>query len=328
MSITGVSSRSNLVAPTASSLAGSSSKFRAKKLAPANVANTRTVAATRSSTSSKRPSGGDVSRETSRKSKRRKKDADVDVDELQCASYALELLSHGGLRNHVIGALVSDNSLQLLYYDRSIILISEPFDFIVDHSHLVITLNALAGFNARQWGYALPPLEPAYSLPEPRDRDRLFDGLRLTLKNGRQLRLMDTIFHQHSLIGRGTCVVRATCVGAEVNKSDGWEGTVIVKFSWPSKSRMAEPTIIEEARQMAVESGDTWVLDHLPMVLYSEDTEWTLLSPVLIELLGNKYEKRVLRIMVQEELFPITDRRTAPELAVSFREIFRCMFLV
>ena len=62
-------------------------------------------------------------------------------------------------------------------------------------------------------------------------------------------------------------------MGTEVNKGEGWEGMVIVKFSWLSKSRTAEPTIIEEARQLAIESGDNRVLDHLPMVLHSEDIE-------------------------------------------------------
>ena len=43
---------------------------------------------------------------------------------LQCAGYALEMLSHGGLCSHVIGALVTDDTIQLLYYDRSIIIVS------------------------------------------------------------------------------------------------------------------------------------------------------------------------------------------------------------
>jgi hypothetical protein len=111
MSITAVFSRSNLVAPTTSLLASSLSKSCTKKPAPANVVNTCTGSATHSSTSSKWPGRGDVPRDTSRESKRQIKDVNVDVDELQCASYALGLLSHGGLRNHVIGALVSANSL-------------------------------------------------------------------------------------------------------------------------------------------------------------------------------------------------------------------------
>jgi hypothetical protein len=43
-----------------------------------------------------------------------------DLD-LQCASYALELLWHGGLRNHVIAVAITDRKIELLYYDRSII---------------------------------------------------------------------------------------------------------------------------------------------------------------------------------------------------------------
>ena len=105
-----MSSRANLVASTTSLLASSLSKSCTKKPAPTNVVNTCTGAATHSPTSSKWLSRGDVLRNTSRESKRQIKDANVDVDELQCTSYALELLSHGGLRNHVIGALVLANS--------------------------------------------------------------------------------------------------------------------------------------------------------------------------------------------------------------------------
>ncbi|KAJ7138356.1 hypothetical protein C8R44DRAFT_728497 [Mycena epipterygia] len=46
--------------------------------------------------------------------------------EIQYASYAVELLSHSDLRTHVIGALVTANSIQMLYYDRSIVVKSDP----------------------------------------------------------------------------------------------------------------------------------------------------------------------------------------------------------
>jgi hypothetical protein len=35
------------------------------------------------------------------------------ISMLQCASYALEMLSHGGLCSHVISALVTDDTIQL-----------------------------------------------------------------------------------------------------------------------------------------------------------------------------------------------------------------------
>jgi hypothetical protein len=42
--------------------------------------------------------------------------------------------------------------------------------------------------------------------------------------------------------------------------------------------------------------------------------------------MGAEYEDRVLRIMVQEELYPITERTAAVDLAQSFREIFKCRY--
>ena len=39
----------------------------------------------------------------------RKRKVDSTSSMLQCASYALEMMSHGGLRSHVISALVADD---------------------------------------------------------------------------------------------------------------------------------------------------------------------------------------------------------------------------
>ncbi|KAF8259156.1 hypothetical protein EI94DRAFT_1617367 [Lactarius quietus] len=40
--------------------------------------------------------------------------------------------------------------------------------------------------------------------------------------------------------------------------------------------------------------------------------------------MGDCYEERVLRIIVQDELYPITEQKTAVDLAQSFRKIFKC----
>lgn len=58
---------------------------------------------------------------------------------LQCASYALDILSYG-LWSHVISASVTDGTIQLLYYDRSIILRSESLNFLEDPSSFVAML--------------------------------------------------------------------------------------------------------------------------------------------------------------------------------------------
>jgi hypothetical protein len=99
-----------------------------------------------------------------------------------------------------------------------------------------------------------------------------------------------------------------------------------VKLSWPAKSRISENSIIEKARNAADHDEHRWVLKHLPKVLHAEDRHINLLSQALIDRMGNQYEERVLRIMVQEELSPITEQTAAVDLAQSFREIFKCMY--
>jgi hypothetical protein len=99
-----------------------------------------------------------------------------------------------------------------------------------------------------------------------------------------------------------------------------------VKLSWLAKSRILENSIIEKARNAADHNEHHWVLKHLPKVLHAEDRHVNLLSRALIDRMGDQYEERVLRIMVQEELFPITEQTAAVDLAQSFREIFKCMY--
>jgi hypothetical protein len=243
---------------------------------------------------------------------------------LQCASYALEMMSHGGLRSHVISALVTDDNIQLLYYDRSIILVSEPVNFLEEPSHFVAMLHAMGNLKLSQLGYA-DLITPSPLLENPRRTEDIFDGLKLTLNDGTGLLLGSTIYQQHGIIGRGTCVVRAQYIGgSEARCDDSWVGSLVVKLSWPATSRISENDLIARARDAANRDEHRWVLKHLPRVLHAEDRHISSLSQALIDRMGDRYEQRVLRIIVQEELYPITEQTTAAGLAQSFREIFKC----
>jgi hypothetical protein len=246
---------------------------------------------------------------------------------LQCASYALEMLSHGGLRSHVISALVTDDTIQLLYYDRSVIIVSRPVNFLGDQSRFVAMLYAIANLTLPQLGYA-DVIKPSPLLDNPRQTTDIFDGLELMLSDGTRLVLGSTIFHQHGIIGCGTCVVRARRVekGKCSGTDDAWDGPLIVKLSWPATSRMSGGDIIDKACNAADHDEHCWVLKHLPKVLHAEDRHVNMLSRALIDRMADEYEERVLRIMVQEELSPITERTNAVDLAQSFREIFKCMY--
>lgn len=151
------------------------------------------------------------------------------------------MLSNGSLRSHVISALVTDDTTRLLYYDRSIIIVSPPLNFLEDSSRFIAMLMAVSNLSLQQWGF-VKLLDPAPLLVNPRQED-IFNGLELQLDNGALLKLEGKVFHQHGLIGRGTYVVRATCIKkGEGDKFEGeaWNSQLIVKLSWSAKSRMSE----------------------------------------------------------------------------------------
>jgi Fungal protein kinase len=170
---------------------------------------------------------------------------------------------------HVISALVTDDTIQLLYYDRSIIIVSRPVNFLEDPSRFVAMLHAIGNLTLPQLGYA--DVKPAPLLDNPRQTTDIFDGLELTLSDGTRLVLGSTIYHQHGIIGRGTCVVRARRV--EKTKDSGtnddtWDGgPLIVKLIWPAKSRISENDIIQKARNAANHDEHRWALKYLPKVL-------------------------------------------------------------
>lgn len=246
---------------------------------------------------------------------------------LQCASYALEMLSHGGLRSHIIAALVTDDTIQLLYYNRSIIIMSPPLNFLEDSSHFIVMLKAISNLSLKQWGY-VEKLRPTPLLDNPHKRKDIFSDLELLLEGGPRLKLGEMVFHPHGLIGCGTCVVRATCIeNRDAADTRVWNGPLIVKLSWPAKSRTPEHDILEQAYKAANHDEHHWVLKHLPKVLHTEDVNANLLSQALIDCMGDEYEEHVLRIMVQEALYPITEQIIVPTLAASFHKIFKCKYL-
>ncbi|KAJ7221120.1 hypothetical protein C8J57DRAFT_1482502 [Mycena rebaudengoi] len=225
----------------------------------------------------------------------------------QCASYALELLTYGGLRSHVIGAFIKNN----LIPHRA----AETAQFIT-------MLKGVADLTETQWGY-----HPLLSAPHPTelypDRGVLthpFGGCDIKLNNGRTLTMGETIFQSHGIIGHGTCVSRAKMV------VEGKEEDVIVKWSWPAKTRMPESQLVQIATDLATTNNDPWVLNHLPKILHAEQKEFDENSPQwrLSGHFGEDYELRILCIVVQEELHPITELTTAPELSEAFRGIFKC----
>ncbi|KAK0211825.1 hypothetical protein IW262DRAFT_1280124 [Armillaria fumosa] len=147
------------------------------------------------------------------------------------------------------------------------------------------------------------------------------------------LTLGDIIHRQRHLIGRNTCVV--------ISASPEWPGKqLVVKISYPSIYRESEQNLVDgakaKARELASESKEHWVLNHLPEILHSQDFRFNQKDcpqQRLLELLIDAnypedktfmYEERLLRITVSERLFPITDLANVKDIAQVFLGILQC----
>ncbi|KAJ7066492.1 hypothetical protein C8F01DRAFT_703727 [Mycena amicta] len=212
----------------------------------------------------------------------------ADEDPLtQCASYALEMLSCGRFSTDALGSLVTNESVELWYCDRSIIVRSKSFDFKQD---FVAIMRGLAFLN-----------------PEQCIHPKLFAGVPVTNKNPKVLP-GNIVFKSNEPTGRGICVVRTHLVRTAA--------AVVLKSSWPAESRMlVAATAVEHAT-----SNDAKYLGKLPEIKYPQGSP----QMFLFDLLKDECEQRVLRIVVWEELSPITKLTTAADVAKAFRGIFDC----
>jgi len=132
----------------------------------------------------------------------------------------------------------------------------------------------------------------------------------------------EVISHEPSLAGRATAVL-------EVTSSSLWkELDLIVKISWPGSNRVAENVFLERAVETAESSAeDEWALKHLPRVLFAQDVDLGLDSTHerVAKLLEKAefvdpshkfaYERRTLRIIVQERLYPLNTLTQVEDVA-------------
>ncbi|KAF8877712.1 hypothetical protein BD779DRAFT_1803889 [Infundibulicybe gibba] len=250
--------------------------------------------------------------------------------ETQCASYALELLSHGGLRTHVIGALVTDGRIELLYYDRSITMKSHALDFLISPRKFVAWIVGMARLDDVGWGLdpALPRMHRYEDIKTICTVSQsLYENCMMKLNLGWKVQIMRTVFSAHCIIGRATTVFLADVKEAPADKTDKWSGRlVVVKLSNPTESRPSEVEIVKGARKHARMIGAGWVLNHLPKIIHSEDRTVGRSQRALFNCFPEFYETRTPRIIIMEQLFPVTDRDLTDAAAVApvYQGIVKC----
>jgi len=129
----------------------------------------------------------------------------------------------------------------------------------------------------------------------------------------------EVISHEPSLAGRATTVLHAT--------SPRWEDMdLVVKISWPGSERVPEHAFLDEAIKKAKSTAkNEWALKHLPGVLFAQDVVFDSDSTHEkvaklfddAEFVGGeyKYERRTLRIIIQERLYPLKTLTDAKDIA-------------
>ncbi len=276
---------------------------------------------------------------------------------LQCAHYALEMLSSAGFRTHCISALIASKQMQPLYYDRSSIIVCKDFHIVDSNGDVTdFFIGTIIGFSKlteRQRGIQRSLCDDSsmvekYQTHTTRCRDdpkTAFQGvkLKLTVSGGETkvaLTLGRIVSRQPVIVGRDTCVVEATASEYEPWK----EKDLVVKISWPASTRISEVEFVTKARKMAREMLQSptegcqsdWALDHLPDIVHSQDFGYDVDSPqaTLRELFLTAkwandqtflHEYRVCRVTVQEKLHRLEELKTPREYAQVLVDIAQSM---
>ncbi|KAG7086896.1 hypothetical protein E1B28_002815 [Marasmius oreades] len=264
---------------------------------------------------------------------------------LQCAGYALELLTSGRIRSHSFGMLVDGPNVQLQYYDHSLIVKTHGI-YLFDEKERQLFIAALycfTQFNPVQWGVMLHGDEENPEMDaEEEDEDEEankktgkasridpFARIQLLLEKDdmkKRIRLRRLLFRSHGVIGRGTVVVEAECICGNGGCECDWKGPLIVKISFPATSRVTEDELVKDALRLATGKDGEWVQNHLPRILWSHIMPFGENTPQawLAKHFHKEYEERHACVTVQQKLQPIHELKTPEEFAQVFYDILQC----
>ncbi|KAG9217952.1 hypothetical protein CCMSSC00406_0010270 [Pleurotus cornucopiae] len=226
---------------------------------------------------------------------------------VQCAAYALEMLSQNPGIQHTINLLHIDDCLFIWYFDREGIVRSNGISFIADFPRALVLIALFQRFTPEDWGrnetFNCPPNTASFnvSLDDPLLRDtynpRNFQGLKIKCSDEDYLSP-----RPRCLGGRATRVLPC-----EPKLKDGARlmESLIVKISHPEARRTHEGKTMRGIRNIA-NKYDASMTDHLPELLYYADVHGTDTGRIrsLIRQPGNGY--RIMRILAMKRLEKIS----------------------
>ena len=251
---------------------------------------------------------------------------------LQVCRYLLEMFSVPLVRSHATVSLVDRDRLQLYHANRSVILVSSAINFsdgdgldkfigmIIAFQHLSLEQNGILT--------SIVPgnIQLVSKTRHEKDPRVVQRGNELHLSRGNKafkVQLGDVISRDPAMVGRSTLVLNAT--------SKRWPGIpLVVKISWPTSGRISETDFLKEAKEQA-RGEHAWAANHLPHVYYSEDVVFDGDSTMesIAELFKEAglvngeyvYERRTLRIIVQERLYPLKSLASVKDIGQVFLDV-------
>ncbi|KAJ3900557.1 hypothetical protein F5879DRAFT_907206 [Lentinula edodes] len=263
----------------------------------------------------------------------------------QLGGYARDALSFGFPRSHFILFIVDSKLVRGIFYDRSAIVESGILDLRKNKDRLIFSkmiqqlrglspeaLGMVPGFNT---SFMKDPTTLQY--PGPANDKRypssgIFEfkeGSSFTFPYGkkgtRTVKVGRVLFRSNGVLGRGPIVMQVTCVCKGSSRCDWCGKKLVLKLSFPSKTRASEKAFMDKCKEKAT-GEHAWVLNHLPEIYYSFDIEFSAESPQaqLKETFGEEYEMRVVRGIILEELHPLSTLETERECAQVFYDIVQC----
>ena len=243
--------------------------------------------------------------------------------------YLWEILSVPLLRSHATVSLANRDRLQLYHANRSVILVSSAIKFSNGNGKdkFIATIIAFHCLSLGILETRIP--RPLSQSKFPRTYEAVQQGRELHFSGNAELKpfkvkLVDAISYDPAMIvGRSTLVLNAT--------SSRWSDIpLVVKISWPTSGRVSETDFLKKANAMAV--GDhAWAANHLPKAYYAEDVAFA--SDPTLESVGQLfedaniingkyvYERRTLRIIIQERLHPLESLTNVRDIGQVFLDI-------
>ena len=246
-----------------------------------------------------------------------------------------EMFSASLLRSHATVSLVDHDRLQLYYANRSVILVSSAINFSEGDglSKFVTVIIALNCHSLEQ--------DRISDTLAKRNGDLVKDsGILVDTKvvqRGNQLEFVgdeqeerfavdlgDVISCDPTTVGRSTAVLKAT--------SERWpESELVVKISWPGSKRSREMDFLKKANEEAEKTDGKWATKHLPRVFHATDVvfdENSVFESVARLFKDAKfangkyvYERRTLRVIVQERLYPLKSLTNLRDVGQVFLDV-------